>query len=222
MKKIILLFACMMLVSSMLAQRSTTVSNFKGGLRIGGMTSQMSADNLAGFDQFGAYAGAFVNFPLSDDLKWKIQLEMNFAMKGSHSKAIKRPQQQQNPSYGKYSMSLGYIEVPALIKWNFGKFFTVNGKPVLNGLEVEAGPMFGVNLYQREKDMYGLIQGRPQVNRFEFAVIGGLACLFKEHHGVSLRYSNSVWPVRRPNWVVNGYTKLQFNSSIMLSYFYQF
>lgn len=222
MKKILLPFLAFLLTIQIAeAQRSTTSSNFRGGLRIGGTTSQISADNLSGFHQFGVIAGAFVNFPMTDDLRWKVQLEMNFTMKGSHSYTSAR-QMANNPSYGKYALNLGYLEVPLMFKWNFGKYFTINGRPLTTAIELEFGPMFGVNLYQREKDMYGVIPGRPQFTRFELGAMGGLAAIFKEHHGVSLRYSNSILPVRRPDWVVNGFTKLQFNSVLMLSYFYQF
>lgn len=196
-------------------------SHFKGGVRAGFTTSQISADNLSGFHKYGLTAGLFVNHPLSSDQKWKVQVELDFTMKGSHSFVTAR-QQANNPSYGKYSLNLGYLEVPALIKWNFARNFTIKGKPILQGLELEFGPMFGVNIYQREKDMYGIIPGRPLFSRFELSAVGGLSCLFKEHHGVSLRYSNSVLPVRRPNWAVNGYTKLQFNSVLLLTYSYQF
>ncbi|MCQ2284510.1 MAG: PorT family protein [Bacteroidales bacterium] len=224
MKKSFLLFCTIFfLIGAVSAQRSTTSSNFKGGLRVGFTTSQISADNLSGFHQYGACAGAFVNFPLTDNLRWKLQLEMDFTMKGSHSYVSARQQMQAgNPSYGKYALNLGYIEVPALFKWNFGQNLTIKGKHVLDDLELEFGPMFGVNLYQREKDMYGVIPGRPQFKRFELSAMAGLAAMFKEHHGISLRYSNSVLPVRNPDWQVNGYTKLQFNSVLMLSYYYQF
>lgn len=220
-KSISLLLLCTLISVCALAQRSTTSSNFKGGVRAGFTTCQISADNLSGFHQFGAYVGGFANFPLSDDLKWKIQLEMDFTMKGSHSYQTSK-MILNNPTYGKYSLSLGYLEVPVLLKWNFAKKFTINGKPVLNGLELEFGPMLGVNLYQREKDQYGVIVGRPQFRHLEFSGIAGIACLFKEHHGVSIRYSNSLLPVRKPDWQVIGYIKRQYNSVLMFSYFYQF
>ena len=55
-------------------------SNVRGGVRIGLTTSQISGDNLSGYHQFGAYAGLYVSFPLTQNWKWMIQPEINFNM----------------------------------------------------------------------------------------------------------------------------------------------
>lgn len=223
MRRILLLFCFVFVLSLCFGQRSNAVSNFKGGFRAGLTTSQISGDNLGGFHQIGACAGVFANIPLNDMLDWKLQLEMDFVMKGSHSFVERN--QVYNPTQ-KYVLNLGYLEIPVLMKWNFGKRITINGKPVVNGFELEFGPVLGVKAYQLEKDWTGVIpatvdNGR-MFRRFELSAMAGLGYLFKEHHGISLRYSNSLIPVRIPNWAYDRLTQKQFNSVIMASYYYQF
>lgn len=223
MKRLPLLLLSLLLTVSLYAQRSTAVSNFKGGVRAGLTTTQISGDNLSGFHKLGACAGVFANIPLNDALDWKLQVEMDFVMKGSHN--FTRPHQVPNPT-AKYILNLGYVEVPVLLKWNFGKRITINGKPILHGFELEFGPAFGIKAYQNERDWTGTIpatvdNGR-MFRRFELSAMAGLSYMFKEHHGVSVRYSNSLIPVRVPNWAYDRFTPKQFNSVILVSYYYQF
>ncbi len=203
------------LLTTLPAQRSTTASNFKGGVRAGFTASQISGDDLSGFHKLGACAGVYANYPLNEKGNLKLQVEIDFTMKGSHSYV---PPKAASAMTDKYVLNIGYLEVPALLRWRFARL-TIRGN---SDFEFELGPMFGVNLYQRERDIYGVIQGRPQFRRFEFSFLAGISYMFNEHHGVSFRYSNSILHVRKPNWAVNRGVKLQYNSVLLLSYFYQF
>lgn len=206
--KFIFIFFAMAFVQIGFAQRSTSNSNFKGGVRAGFTATQISGDDLTGFHKLGAYAGAFVNYPLSDNLKWKIQPELDFVMKGSHTFYSSG----NNASISqKYALNIGYCEVPLLVKW----------QPV-NNFEIEFGPAFGVLLYQRETNSNGVMRYRPNFRQFEFSAMGGVSYLLKEHYGISLRYSNSIIPVRIPTWAVNRRIKKQFNSVLAISFYYQF
>lgn len=197
------------------AQRTTTASNFKGGVRAGFTASQISGDDLTGFHKLGAYAGMYANYPLNDKGNLKIQAEIDFTMKGSHTYY---PPKQNASMMNKYVLDIGYLEVPVLLRWRFARL-TIRGN---SDFEFELGPMFGVNLYQKERDVYGVIQGRPQFSRFEFSAMAGISYMFNDHHGVSFRFSNSIIRVRKPNWAVNRPIKMQYNTVLMLSYFYQF
>jgi hypothetical protein len=59
-------------------------NNFHGGIRVGFTGSLITEDGFPfqGFNKFGAYAGPFVNVPVSKNGKWLIQTELNFIMKG--------------------------------------------------------------------------------------------------------------------------------------------
>ena len=213
----IVLFLLLAFWLNVRAQDRPPVGTFKGGVLAGATTSQISGDNLAGFHKLGAMAGVFANCVLVEQPKFglKLQMEMDFVMKGSHS--FSRPGQAVNPM-AKYVLNLGYIEVPVLLRFRIARITIRNS----SDFEFELGPAFGVNLYAHERDVYGRILGRPAFNRMEFSMMGGLTYVFKEHHGITLRYSNSIVPVRIPDWAVNRRIKKQFNSVLYLIYSYQF
>ena len=197
------------------AQDLESVGTFAGGVSAGITATQISGDHLAGFHKVGATAGVFANCVLADQPKFglKLQLEMNFVMKGSHS--YTPPSQPVDPM-SKYVLNLGYIEVPVLFRFRFARI-TIRNR---SDFEFEAGP--GIHLYTRERDAYGAAVGRPEFKWWELSMMGGLSYRFKEHHAVTLRYSNSILPVRKPTWAVNQTVKMQFNSVLYLIYSYQF
>lgn len=191
------------------------VTRFYGGVRVGFTASQISGDDLSGFHQLGASVGAFVNHAISSSGKLKLQLELDFTMKGSHSHTP--PKQQYETDF--YSLRLGYVEMPVMLEWAVGKW-TLWGKPFQ--FELEAGPAFGVVVLQKEWEATGLIVGRPPFRRFEFSGIAGLSLKIADHHSINLRISNSIIPVRIPTWVYGRVINKQFNTLLITSYCYQF
>ena len=182
---------------------------FKGGLRIGFTGTQISGDDLSGFHKLGAYAGGFVNVPISPNGKWKIQPELNFAMKGSS--AFLRANR--SGTVGKkYVLTLLYFDVPVFIKWNPWR-----------GLELEAGPSFNILCYAEERGPDGSkMRGRKPFRWWELAGSIGVSYTFLEHYGLDFRWSCSIIPVRIPDWIVNRPIKKQFNDVLAFSFFYQF
>jgi hypothetical protein len=57
---------------------------------------------------------------------------------------------------------------------------------------------------------------------FELSYIIGVSYLFKEHWGINLRLSTSVFPVRIPDWQYNDNIKKQYNDVLAFSVYYQF
>jgi hypothetical protein len=208
MKKISILFLLSFLLLSTSAQElSKSRSNFKGGVRLGFSATQISGDNLAGYNKLGAYTGAFTNFPVSKDGKWKLQMELNFIMKGSSTYT---PKKSNAILTNKYVLTLFYTETPLLAKYNFYK-----------GLEIETGPSFNFLFATKEIDAQGDLHRSP-FNVFELSYIVGISYLFKEHWGVNLRWSTSVFPVRIPDWQYNEKIKKQYNDVLAFSLYYQF
>jgi hypothetical protein len=189
-------------------QRENGGSKFRGGVRAGMVVSQISGDDLSGFYQAGAYAGAFVFVPVSPSGRWLLQMEMNFIMKGSHS----APKKLDATNYGEfYNLRLFYTETPILVKYN-----------IFRTLEIEIGPSINFLFHTIEKDHYGAFRTRPRFKIYEISGIAGISYVFKQHWGLHLRYAHSLLPVRKPTWVYNRYVPLQFNSSFALSGTYCF
>ncbi|MDR2979193.1 MAG: PorT family protein [Bacteroidales bacterium] len=191
-----------------LSFHSFSQSRIKGGVRAGGTASQISGDDLSGFHKLGGYAGVFANIPLSQNENWKFQMELNFIMKGSNMYVSGL----NNPNIGrKYTLNLFYLEVPFLFKF----------MPFRN-FDIELGPTFNILFGYRESNEAGKIVGRPAFKFYEFSILGGISYTIKEKWGISLRYSNSIIPVRKPTWVYDRRVNNQFNSTFALSATYQF
>jgi hypothetical protein len=184
--------------------------SFKGGVRLGFSSSQISGDELAGFNKFGAYTGIFTNFPISKNMQWKIQAELNFIMKGS-SMFLRANADNEVPN--QYILTMLYTETPFLVKYS--------PKP---WVELELGPAINFLFYSHEKDSNGKIPARQRFRIFELAGIGGISFIVKENFGINLRYSNSLLPVRVPDGNHSQYRMRykQFNSVLTCSLFYQF
>lgn len=208
---LLLTFACTVFAQ---AGEKDPMSRFYGGVRAGFTATQISGDDLAGFHKLGVHAGLFVSHAVIPSGRLRLQLELDFTMKGSHSKT---PKNQVADNF--YSLTLGYVEVPLLVVWTAGKW-QLWGQQFQ--FELELGPVFGVNVFSREREANGLIVGRPPFRWYEFSALAGISLMVADHHSVNFRYGNSIVPVRIPTWVYNRAVKKQFNSLLTVSYCYQF
>jgi len=192
----------MFLISVLSAQK------FHGGFMAGVAASQISGDQLSGFNKAGPFAGAFSSYNFDD--KSSLQLEMYYILKGSS----KNPKPKIN-DYTVYKLNLHYIELALIYQWQFSKRFWF-----------ETGPALGALMKNEkiEKDQNGIVNDplRPQFNRFDFSGIGGLGVNILKHFKANLRYENSIIPVRGSEieyWRIN--KRWQFSSSLVLSAIYE-
>lgn len=211
---ILIFLVCLCVTVSAQEKVKTDNSRFYGGVRAGFTASQISGDDLSGFHKVGAAAGLFVNHSIIPSGRLKLQLELDFMMKGSHSHTPKNV-----VADNFYSLTLGYLEVPLMLVWTAGKW-SLWGKNF--NFDLEIGPSFGVNVFSLEREANGPIVGRPPFRRFEFSGIAGISIMIADHHSISYRYENSIVPVRIPTWVYGRVVNKQFNSLMTFSYCYQF
>ncbi|MCL2168181.1 MAG: PorT family protein [Lentimicrobiaceae bacterium] len=228
MKKGILIFLSVLLFISISAQENKNhstrpeglkegQSNFRGGVRIGFTGSQITKDGFAfeGFNKFGAFVGAFVNFPVTKSGKWLIQPELNFIMKGcKHTLKFDENGNITGPNMEDYKLQLMYGEIPVLVKWRF-----------FRGFQLELGPAFGILIknIDVEKVNGDPNYGAPPFARFSLSGIIGIEYLFFNHLGVNLRFEGSLLPVRKTGasqwmYLLGG----QYNQSFCFSVYYQF
>ena len=195
-------------------QKKADLSRFYGGVRAGFTASQISGDDLTGFHKVGAAAGLFVNHPVNPSGNLKLQLELDFMMKGSHSYT---PKDVIADNF--YSLTLGYVEVPLMLVWTAGKW-QLWGQNF--NFELEIGPAFGVHVFTREREANGPIVGRPPFRWYEVSGLAGISLMVADHHSVNFRFENSIVPVRIPTWVYDRVVYKQFNTVMTFSYCYQF
>ncbi|MEI6123697.1 MAG: porin family protein [Bacteroidota bacterium] len=183
----------------------TKAQKFKAGVFAGIAASQISGDNLSGFNKPGLFAGVFTNIFFKE--KYGLQLELYYIQKGSRKVA-------KNGNLDTYKLNLQYIEMPLLFKWNFAKRFYLEVGPALGVLMKTSGV---------EKDYGGVIPNSKiqEFNRFDYCVVGGLGIHINKHFKVNIRGENSFIPVRKPILNSSMPDRLQYNSSLLLSLIYQ-
>lgn len=180
---------------------------FNGGIHAGVSASQVSGDELAGFNHAGIYGGGFVNIYFSQ--KSSVQLELNFIQKGSR----KNP----NPDNGdptQYICRLNYIEMPLMYKLDIAKWLTF-----------EIGVSAAYLVQSLEMDQNGIVSPYLQFKKYEISLIGGGYYNFSKHFMVNVRYENTFpfLPIRqhasRASHLLN---KGQYNSVLVFALQYQF
>lgn len=172
---------------------------------LGISSSQVSGDQLAGFNKAGLYGGGFVNIPLGE--KTLVQMEISFIGKGS------RPTSEQADAlpYNRYP-TLNYVEVPIL--------FIYKAK---GNIAIEGGLAFGVLVYSREEDFYSEKPIDRPFNSTEFSFLIGLDYAFSEKISLNSRLDNSFLPIRdHESGATYGLNQGQYNTEITFSLRYHF
>ena len=101
-------FICLLFTADAQEQR------FFVGAKFGFSSSQVSGDELAGYNKAGLIGGLQCAMKFSK--KWTLQFEMLFIQKGSKYRA--RPELG-DPNY--YRLQLNYMEVPVLFQYHYKK-----------------------------------------------------------------------------------------------------
>lgn len=153
---------------------------FRAGVIAGLSATQISGDNLGGYDKAGLIAGGMVSTELSRKLD--LAMEIIFIQKGS-----KKNPNPDNGDYSSYFLRLNYFEVPLLLKWKYSKRFTF-----------EVGPTFGYLISVTEENELGEIPYDPPrpFDKFELGITGGMRVHFAQKFSFAFRVSSSVLPVR--------------------------
>lgn len=157
--------------------------NFDAGLKAGISASQISGDDLSGYNKPGIYAGVFTSLDISD--RSTLALEINYIEKGSRDYA-----QPDKGDYYSYKLMLNYVEVPLTYQ------FFINEK-----ISLEVGPSFAVLLKREnnEEDQDGIIPGQDPFKNYELAINTSINYWINEHWAGGIRHSESILPVRKHN-----------------------
>jgi hypothetical protein len=195
MRKFQLLFVLFLCCSG-----TASAQQFNAGVLCGLGGTQISGDQLSGFDKLGFLAGGFVSTELSE--KFNMAGQLLYITKGS-----KKDQEPEKNDFTTYLLRLRYIELPIVFTWKQSKRF-----------HFEAGPTFGYLLSSYEEDEYGEDPVSREFNDFELGIVASIIVNVKSGFAVNLRYNNSVMPVREH---AGGSTyrlnQGQYNSGLMLA-----
>ena len=151
--------------------------NFGGGIILGLSTSQVSGDHLGGFNKAGILIGGFVNLQLSNTIKG--QMEMTFIQKGSNN-----PKMNKN---GITDISLSYVEIPLLLKYQQSSTITIEG-----GVET------AFLISSSDNDIYGKLSSNKtrEFNTTDIGVFIGVDYSINPRLVLNSRISNSILPIR--------------------------
>ena len=147
---------------------------FNAGISAGISTSQVSGDNLAGFNKAGIILGGFVNRKINNLLM--VQIEMIYIQKGSSN-----PNQNVNKLA---DIHLDYIEIPllAIIK-NSEK------------LSIEGGVHCSALIDGYYQDLYGELENQTSFDSFELGAIIGISYNLSSKISLNTRLCNSIIPI---------------------------
>ncbi len=182
--------------------------SFNAGLQFGMTGTQVTGDQLSGFNKAGLFGGAFVNH--SAGRLGDFQLELNFIQKGSRKNA-----HPDKGDYLQYLMRLNYLALPVFYKFKIKKT-----------LSLELGVEFAYLINSKEFDEYGLMtQALEDFKKYDLSGFAGLGVSFKSNFRFVFRYSYSILPIRpQPpaNSAPSYYDAGQFNEVLIASIQYQF
>ena len=154
-------------------QFKSSAQEFNAGFLSGLSTTQVSGDNLAGYNKAGLIIGGFVNRDISPSLA--LQIEMMYIKKGSSNPKVENLIAEIN---------LEYIEIPLILvlksseKINFD--FGIHISALIDGYY---------------KDIYGVLENQIEFNNYEFGGIGGIAYKLNKKISLCTRLSNSIIPI---------------------------
>ncbi|MBI2967356.1 MAG: PorT family protein [Bacteroidetes bacterium] len=189
--------------------RYGNAQDFSGGLTGGLSTSQVSGDELAGFNKAGIFFGGFTSRSFSE--KWSAMMQLSFIMKGS-----KKPTRVDKGDYEFYRLSLWYIDIPVLIHYKayFKEYKAFSG---------EAGFSFGTLVFSEEEDQSGNLPGRPPFKRFDLSLAGGIHYHISDNLNIYMRMLNSILPIRgNLSYAYQRITGGQYNTALLFGAEYFF
>jgi hypothetical protein len=152
--------------------------NFKGEIYAGAVGSQVSGDELSGFNKGGFAIGAGVR--LNIDEKSSVGFRLGYIQKGS-----RKPSAEVDGIPSFYLMRLNYIEMPILYRYRMGK-----------KLYFEAGPSLGYLFSAHEEDQDGEMPYMKPFLKFDLSATGILGYPLGKNWDFQFGLIQSVLPIR--------------------------
>ena len=134
-------------------KQTATAQIFKGGALLGLNATQVSGDNLGGYNKVGITGGAFVSARINENSK--MEMRIMYSPKGSRDVP-----NYEKGKYTAYYLKLNYLEVPLLYQYKYKSFWLIaglSGGYLLNSsIANESGPFPQYSLENRPFNKYEL------------------------------------------------------------------
>jgi hypothetical protein len=190
-KKLFIIFLLVTLSSSLIAQ------NFKAKLFLGAAGSQVSGDELSGYNKGSALLGLGVTYPLKSTSA--LSLQLYYLQKGS-----RKPSKLDQGDPSTYLMRLNYVE--STITYDFS---------LSRKLYLRIGPSIGYLASFKEEDQDGPLGNRSKFSPIDISLAGALGFPFSNSWNFEFGYLQSILPIREHGSGETYYlNKGQYNSVI--------
>ncbi|MFI5218688.1 MAG: outer membrane beta-barrel protein [Bacteroidia bacterium] len=180
---------------------------FNSGIVAGLTATQVSGDDLQGFDKPGLQVGALVSAEMSQ--KFDLSFQILYTQKGS-----KRKSNVEQGDFQYYLLKLNYIEVPLLFTYKSSK-----------KVHIESGISYGYLASSSEEDETGVISDIPDRKKFKNYELGfliGMNYMLFENFYLNLQATNSILPVREYEPGTYKIHRDQYNSGLLFTFKYIF
>ena len=151
----------------------SSAQEFNAGVLSGLSTSQVSGDNLGGFNKAGIILGGFVNRKINTSLQ--IQIEMMYIQKGSSNP---------KPENLIGEINLEYIEIPILFSFNSSE-----------DINLDLGLHISALIKSYYEDLYGIMENQIEFENFELGALIGISYQLNQNFSLCTRLSNSIIPI---------------------------
>lgn len=151
----------------------SNAQEFNAGVLSGLSTSQVSGDNLGGFNKAGIILGGFVNRKINTALQ--IQIEMMYIQKGSSNP---------KPENLIGEINLEYIEIPILFSFNSSE-----------DINLDLGLHISALIESYYEDLYGIMENQIEFENFELGALIGISYQLNQNFSLCTRLSNSIIPI---------------------------
>ncbi|HAH58346.1 MAG TPA: hypothetical protein DCL86_09375 [Bacteroidales bacterium] len=192
------------LILSLIINYMSVAQEFKGGVHLGLVGSQVAGDNYSGYNKAGINAGGWISLPLG--AKSHLQMELGYIQKGSRE----NPDSEKG-HYDAYIMRLGYINLPLVYRYQYSTLLGFEGGFSMNFL-----------LHSGEFN-YSKFTGTP-FKKQNLCFTGGLIVRITDNIRIGLRTENSLFSLRKNRvtgdvWRFWGHG--QFSDALIINAFYQ-
>jgi hypothetical protein len=121
----------------LLTNKKATAQEFGGGIIAGLTVTQVSGDNLGGFDKLGIYSGFYTYLSISE--QWRFQMELYYINKGSRDGS--------DDGGNFYRLNLQTVEMPLLFQYNYSE-----------SVYFDFGPALSILANSSESDIAGMLE----------------------------------------------------------------